>query len=69
MPIIDFYFLQIDMFSSSNSINDWPVYVKLSNGHLYGCDFIVSATGVIPNTDIIENNKQVIMTMTMIFFI
>ena len=69
MPIIDFYFLQIDMFSSSNSINDWPVYVKLSNGHLYGCDFIVSATGVLPNTDIIENNKQVIMTMTMIFFI
>ncbi|KAL4612695.1 pyridine nucleotide-disulfide oxidoreductase domain-containing protein 1 [Arapaima gigas] len=28
----------------------WPVYVRLTNGKTYGCDFIVSATGVIPNT-------------------
>ncbi|KAJ6666241.1 hypothetical protein lerEdw1_000513 [Lerista edwardsae] len=27
----------------------WPVYVELTNGKLYGCDFIVSATGVVPN--------------------
>ncbi|CAH6778455.1 pyridine nucleotide-disulfide oxidoreductase domain-containing protein 1 [Phodopus roborovskii] len=27
----------------------WPVYVELSNGKIYGCDFIVSATGVTPN--------------------
>lgn len=28
----------------------WDMYVKLTNGKTYGCDFIVSATGVIPNT-------------------
>ncbi|XP_004693284.1 PREDICTED: pyridine nucleotide-disulfide oxidoreductase domain-containing protein 1 [Condylura cristata] len=29
----------------------WPVYVELTNGKIYGCDFIVSATGVTPNTE------------------
>lgn len=28
----------------------WPFYVKLTNGKVYGADFIVSATGVTPNT-------------------
>lgn len=28
----------------------WPTYVLLSNGKCYGCDFVISATGVIPNT-------------------
>lgn len=27
---------------------DWPVYVELTNGKTYGCDFIISATGVTP---------------------
>nr|XP_048288533.1 pyridine nucleotide-disulfide oxidoreductase domain-containing protein 1 isoform X2 [Myodes glareolus] len=27
----------------------WPVYVELTNGKIYGCDFLVSATGVMPN--------------------
>ncbi|XP_054024007.1 pyridine nucleotide-disulfide oxidoreductase domain-containing protein 1 [Dryobates pubescens] len=27
----------------------WPVYVELTNGNIYGCNFIVSATGVVPN--------------------
>ncbi|XP_057618974.1 pyridine nucleotide-disulfide oxidoreductase domain-containing protein 1 isoform X2 [Chionomys nivalis] len=27
----------------------WPVYVELTNGKIYGCDFLVSATGVTPN--------------------
>nr|DBA30244.1 TPA: hypothetical protein GDO54_006252 [Pyxicephalus adspersus] len=30
---------------------EWPVYVELTNGKLYGCDFIVSATGVVPNVE------------------
>ncbi|XP_003470377.2 pyridine nucleotide-disulfide oxidoreductase domain-containing protein 1 isoform X1 [Cavia porcellus] len=30
----------------------WPVYVELTNEKLYGCDFIVSATGVTPNTEL-----------------
>ncbi|XP_015113870.1 pyridine nucleotide-disulfide oxidoreductase domain-containing protein 1 [Diachasma alloeum] len=31
----------------------WPVFAELTNGKIVGCDFIVSATGVTPNTDII----------------
>uniref|UniRef100_A0A5S6QA76 Pyridine nucleotide-disulfide oxidoreductase domain-containing protein 1 n=1 Tax=Trichuris muris TaxID=70415 RepID=A0A5S6QA76_TRIMR len=27
----------------------WPVYVRLSNDNIFGCDFVVSATGVVPN--------------------
>ncbi|XP_054282714.1 pyridine nucleotide-disulfide oxidoreductase domain-containing protein 1 [Macrosteles quadrilineatus] len=26
----------------------WQTFVKLTNGQIYGCDFIVSATGVVP---------------------
>ncbi|KAM4676554.1 pyridine nucleotide-disulfide oxidoreductase domain-containing protein 1 [Discoglossus pictus] len=29
----------------------WPVYVELTSGKIYGCDFVVSATGVVPNVD------------------
>uniref|UniRef100_A0A3B3TSM6 Pyridine nucleotide-disulfide oxidoreductase domain-containing protein 1 n=1 Tax=Poecilia latipinna TaxID=48699 RepID=A0A3B3TSM6_9TELE len=29
----------------------WPVYVQLTNGETFGCDFVVSATGVVPNTE------------------
>ena len=32
----------------------WPVYVELSNDKIYGCDIVVSATGVIPNGDLIS---------------
>nr|CAB3265338.1 pyridine nucleotide-disulfide oxidoreductase domain-containing protein 1-like [Phallusia mammillata] len=31
----------------------WPVYAKLTNGKVLGCDFIVSATGVVPNTEVL----------------
>ena len=31
----------------------WPIYVELSNDKVYGCDLVVSATGVIPNGDLI----------------
>lgn len=30
--------------------SDWPVYIQLSNDKIYGCDLVVSATGVIPST-------------------
>lgn len=36
---------------------DWPVYVELTNGAIYGCDFVVSATGVDPNTLPFKNNN------------
>ncbi|XP_006889123.1 PREDICTED: pyridine nucleotide-disulfide oxidoreductase domain-containing protein 1 [Elephantulus edwardii] len=29
----------------------WPVYVELTNEKIYGCDFIISATGVTPNIE------------------
>ncbi|XP_069819823.1 pyridine nucleotide-disulfide oxidoreductase domain-containing protein 1 [Dendropsophus ebraccatus] len=30
---------------------DWPVYAELTNGRIYGCDIIISATGVVPNVE------------------
>ncbi|KAJ3374680.1 Pyridine nucleotide-disulfide oxidoreductase domain-containing protein 1 [Allomyces arbusculus] len=32
--------------------NDWPLYVQLSNKHLYGVDLLISATGVVPNSEL-----------------
>uniref|UniRef100_A0A8C3AVZ1 Pyridine nucleotide-disulfide oxidoreductase domain-containing protein 1 n=1 Tax=Cyclopterus lumpus TaxID=8103 RepID=A0A8C3AVZ1_CYCLU len=29
----------------------WPVYIQLTNGKTFGCDFVVSATGVVPNAE------------------
>ena len=30
-------------------VETWNIYVQLTNGQIYGCDYIVSATGVVPN--------------------
>jgi NAD(P)H-nitrite reductase large subunit len=35
---------------------EWPAYVTLNNGKVFGCDFIVSATGVSPSIPDIEVN-------------
>lgn len=35
----------------------WPVYVKLTNGKIYGCDLVVSAIGVEPNVDLWRDEK------------
>ncbi|XP_053271002.1 pyridine nucleotide-disulfide oxidoreductase domain-containing protein 1 [Pleuronectes platessa] len=36
----------------------WPVYIQLTNGKTFGCDFVVSATGVVPNTEpFLHGNK------------
>ena len=43
-------------------VADWPVYVMLTNQMCYGCDLIVSATGVVPNVDILGANHQVMFT-------
>lgn len=32
----------------------WPVSATLTNGVVVGCDFIVSATGVQPNTGVVD---------------
>lgn len=37
---------------------EWPVYVELTNGKTYGCDFIVSAIGVTPNISAITSGNN-----------
>lgn len=37
----------------------WPVSGRLTNGTVVGCDFVVSATGVTPNTDVLDANFEV----------
>ena len=42
-----------------NKVEDWPVYVLLTNGKTYGCDLVVSATGIVPNSDVVRiSHKQ-----------
>ncbi|XP_042909958.1 pyridine nucleotide-disulfide oxidoreductase domain-containing protein 1 isoform X2 [Parasteatoda tepidariorum] len=57
-------FLQQDLkeitFQTSKSKNIWPVYVELTNGSVFGCDFVISATGVIPNTSLLLKNELLI---------
>ncbi|KAK2578700.1 hypothetical protein KPH14_011667 [Odynerus spinipes] len=40
-----------------NDTEKWPVYVELTNGKVIGCNLIVSATGVIPNSNLIGLEK------------
>ncbi|XP_068611348.1 pyridine nucleotide-disulfide oxidoreductase domain-containing protein 1 [Brachionichthys hirsutus] len=43
---------------SPESGGSWPVYIRLTNGKTFGCDFVVSATGVGPNTEpFLHGNK------------
>uniref|UniRef100_A0A669B3R5 Pyridine nucleotide-disulfide oxidoreductase domain-containing protein 1 n=1 Tax=Oreochromis niloticus TaxID=8128 RepID=A0A669B3R5_ORENI len=35
----------------AEQVRYWPVYVRLTNAKTFGCDFVVSATGVVPNTE------------------
>lgn len=38
--------------------DSWPVYVELTNDKVIGCDLVVSATGVIPNSDIFVSGNE-----------
>ncbi|XP_059086232.1 pyridine nucleotide-disulfide oxidoreductase domain-containing protein 1-like [Tigriopus californicus] len=38
------------------SARDWSVYIELDNGTVLGSDFVVSATGVTPNGDLISGH-------------
>lgn len=40
----------------------WPVWAMLTNGTDVGCDFVVSATGVKPNTDVLGSDFEVRVT-------
>ena len=44
---------------SSPPGEQFPVYAVLSNGKVYGCDVIVSATGVTPNTSFVGDIPEV----------
>ncbi|KAK7130264.1 hypothetical protein R3I93_019788 [Phoxinus phoxinus] len=44
-------FLQSKLSTKKSELGVWPAYVHLNNGKVYGCDFVVSATGVVPNTE------------------
>lgn len=47
----------------SDETQSWPVYVELSNGKIYGCDLVVSATGVSPNSRIfLDGNQDLIIS-------
>lgn len=35
-----------------DSAEEWPIFVQLTNGKIIGCDLVISATGVIPNSNI-----------------
>ena len=45
--------------NESENEYSWPVYVELTNGKIYGCDFIISATGVTPAVDVFTKNNKV----------
>ncbi|XP_078098619.1 pyridine nucleotide-disulfide oxidoreductase domain-containing protein 1 isoform X1 [Sander vitreus] len=40
------------------NVGSWPVYIQLTNGKTFGCDFVVSATGVVPNTEPFLNGNN-----------
>jgi pyridine nucleotide-disulfide oxidoreductase domain-containing protein 1 len=45
--------------NTNDDVDDWPVYVELTNSKVYGCDFIVSATGVRPCVEAFTKSNQV----------
>ena len=38
----------------SSDPDSWPLYIEMTNGKVYGCDLVVSATGVSPNVGGVE---------------
>ncbi|TMW65834.1 hypothetical protein Poli38472_003599 [Pythium oligandrum] len=40
--------------SKDMAVDEWPLRVILTNGNMYGCDLVVCATGVVPNTDLLQ---------------
>ena len=54
-------FQRIITYDQMSENTNWNIYIELNNGRIFGCDFIVSATGVIPNGDrikLIDNDKE-----------
>ena len=53
------YSQELNLESGEGETEEWPVYVELTNGKFIGCDFIVSATGVLPAVDLFTKNNNV----------
>eukprot|EP01133_Synstelium_polycarpum_P014581 gene14581-17241_t len=59
-PVIEYGCGVVEMYSAEQASGvdgyepGWNIYVRLTNGKLYGSDFLVSATGVVPNDDSIK---------------
>ena len=52
--------------------DEWPLHVQLTNGSVHGCDLVLSATGVLPCTDIVtrtygQDTKYEVHTYVMWF--
>lgn len=37
----------------------WPILVHLNNGRVFGCDFVVEAKGVVPNTEMLAGCTEI----------
>ena len=53
ITLVKKYAEDLGMNQQAESELDWNVFIELSNGKIFGVDFIVSATGVIPNGDLV----------------
>lgn len=47
------YGVEVKSIFSQDSPEKWPIHIQLTNNQIHGCDFIVSATGVVPNSETI----------------
>ncbi|VDN02664.1 unnamed protein product [Thelazia callipaeda] len=45
------------------SIGVWPLYAELTNGQVIGCDFIIEATGVQPNSFLWARDCQMVILL------
>lgn len=49
------------------SRGDWPLHVELSNGQIVGCDLMIEATGVQPNSDLWSRDCHLVHFITLGF--
>lgn len=67
-PLLDVQFecelrsVRVEQDNQDSDGATWPVWAMLTNGIDVGCDFVVSATGVKPNTDILDSTFEVRIT-------
>jgi len=57
------YNCEVKRIFSKDGDSEWPVFVELTNGKVYGCDFIISATGVIPATSMFTSDGSCDMVL------